>query len=99
MVNNHVLGFRDLARGAYFQFLMEYPQGKHRLEKQLAFLVKNLEYKHQEGRQSILEVIHLLLTKVGNNLIQDITSTFFVPLVMVLVNDDSAECRQMAGVL
>ncbi|KAH0538303.1 hypothetical protein FGG08_005077 [Glutinoglossum americanum] len=99
MVTNHTRTVRDLARGAYFQFLMEYPQGKHRLAKQLAFLVKNLEYKHQEGRQSILEVIHLLLTKVGNNLIQEITSTFFVPLVMALINDDSAECRQMAGVL
>ncbi|KAI9767424.1 MAG: U3 snoRNP protein [Geoglossum simile] len=99
MVTNHTRSVRDLARGAYFQFVMEYPQGKQRLAKQLAFLVKNLEYKHQEGRQSILEVIHLLLAKVGNNLIQEITNTFFVPLVMVLVNDDSAECRQMAGVL
>ncbi|KAI9775155.1 MAG: U3 snoRNP protein [Geoglossum umbratile] len=99
MVTNHTRSVRDLARGAYFQFVMEYPQGKQRFAKQLAFLVKNLEYQHQEGRQSILEVIHLLLTKIGNSLIQEITSTFFVPLVMVLVNDDSTECRQMAGVL
>ncbi|KAH0565480.1 hypothetical protein GP486_001121 [Trichoglossum hirsutum] len=99
MVTDHTKNVRDLARGAYFQFLMEYPQGKHRWAKQLAFLVKNLEYKHPEGRQSILEVIHLLLVKVGDNLIQEIMSSFFVPLVMVLINDDSPECRQMAGVL
>jgi U3 small nucleolar RNA-associated protein 20 len=99
MVTNHTRSVRDLARGAYFQFVMEYPQGKQRLAKQLAFLVKNLEYKHKEGRQSVLEAIHLLLAKVGSNLVQEITTTFFVPLVMVLVNDDSADCRQMAGVL
>jgi len=99
MVTNHTQGARDLARGVYFQFLLSYPQGKERLSKQLGFLVKNLDYKHAEGRQSILEAVHLLLSKLVGNLAQDLVGTFFVPLVMLTVNDDSLECRKMAGVL
>lgn len=99
MITNQTRGARDLARGVYFQFLMEYPQGKDRLAKQLGFLVKNLEYKHLEGRQSVMEAIHLLLSKTGEKLIQEVVGTFFVPLVMVITNDESAECREMAGAL
>lgn len=99
MVTNQNRGARDLARGAYFQFLMEYPQGKDRFSKQLGFLAQNLDFKHQEGRQSVMETIHLLFLKVGDNMIQDVIDTFMVPLVMVMVNDESAACREMAGVL
>lgn len=99
MVTNQTQGARDLARGVYFQFLLNYPQGKERLSKQLGFLVKNLDYKHAEGRQSVMEAIHLLLTKLAGDLAQDLVGTFFVPLVMVTVNDDSLECRKMAGLL
>lgn len=99
MVTNQTNGARDLARGVYFQFLMEYPQGKGRFSKQLAFLVKNLDYKHQEGRQSVMEAVHLLFVKVGDSMVQDIVDAFMIPLVMVIVNDESAACREMAGVL
>lgn len=99
MVTNQTKSARDLARGAYIQFIMDYPQSKDRFAKQLAFLVKNLEYKHQEGRQSVMEAIHLLVTKIGDNLVQEILGALFVPLVMVIVNDESNECREMAGAL
>ena len=99
MVMNQTRGARDLARTVYFQFLMEYPQGKDRLSKQLEFLVKNLTYKHPEGRQSVMEAVHLLLTKVGDDLVQQIVSTFFLPLAMDLINDESTECRTMASAL
>ncbi|PWW74323.1 hypothetical protein C7212DRAFT_365322 [Tuber magnatum] len=99
MVTNQTRSVRDLARGVYFQFLMEYPQGRDRFSKQLAFLVKNLDYVHQSGRHSVLEAANLLCTKVGDNFIQQILGTFFVPLVMRLINDDSPECREMTGAL
>ena len=99
MVTNQTRTARDLARGTYFQFIMDYPQGKDRLSKQVGFLVKNLEYRYVEGRQSVLELIHLLLNKTHGDLVQDLSSMLFVPLVMVLVNDDSPDCREMAGVL
>ncbi len=99
MVTNQTRGARDLARGVYFQFIMEYPQGKGRFSKQLGFLARNLDYKHQEGRQSVMEVIHLLFLKVGEGMVQEIVDTFIVPLVMIIVNDESVACREMAGAL
>lgn len=99
MVTNQTRSARDLARGTYIHFLIEYPQAKNRWSKQLGFLAKNLDYKHQEGRQSVLEAVHLLLSKTGQELAQDIISTFFLPVVLAMANDDSPECREMAGAL
>ncbi|KAJ5102661.1 hypothetical protein N7532_003190 [Penicillium argentinense] len=99
MVTNQTRSARDLARGTYVHFLIEYPQAKNRWTKQLGFLAKNLDYKHQEGRQSVLEAIHLLLSKTGQELAQEIISTFFLPVVLAMANDDSPECREMAGAL
>ncbi|KAL2001769.1 hypothetical protein VTN02DRAFT_1293 [Thermoascus thermophilus] len=99
MVTNQTRGARDLARGAYIYFLVEYPQASNRWKKQLAFLVKNFDYKYREGRQSVMEAVHMLLSKTGGDLVQDIIGTFFLPVVMVMANDDTPECREMAGVL
>ncbi|KAI4178325.1 MAG: hypothetical protein LQ346_007487, partial [Caloplaca aetnensis] len=99
MITSQTRGSRDQARSVYFDFLIRYPQGKGRFNKQLSFLARNLDYKHQEGRQSVMEAIHLLLSKLGDDLLQPVLETFFVPLVMVLVNDESVPCREMAGAL
>ncbi len=99
MVTNQTKVARVMARGAYFQFIMEYPQTKDRFSKQLGFLIRNLDYKHQEGRQSVMEAVHLLFNKVGDDMVQDVVGTFFMPLIMVIVNDESSQCREMAGAL
>ncbi|KAE8334913.1 hypothetical protein BDV24DRAFT_169715 [Aspergillus arachidicola] len=99
MVTNQTRSARDLARGVYIHFLIEYPQAKNRWTKQLAFLAKNLEYKHSEGRQSVMEAIHTLLSKTGQELAQDIIGTFFLPVVIAMANDDASECRELAGAL
>jgi U3 small nucleolar RNA-associated protein 20 len=99
MVTNQSRVTREACRSAYFQFLTEYPQGKNRLKKQLQFLVANLEYPASSGRLSVMEVIHLLLTKVGDDQIQDVTASFFVALVLVLINDEAVECRETAATI
>ena len=99
MVTNQTRSARDLARGVYVHFLIEYPQAKSRWAKQLAFLAKNLEFQYAEGRQSVVEALHMLLVRTGGDLAQDIIGTFFLPVVIVLANDDSPECREMAGML
>lgn len=99
MVTNQTRTARDLARGIYFQFMMDYPQASARLSKQMGFLIKNLEFKYTEGRQSVLELLHLLLTKTSGDLVQELSSMLFVPLVMMMVNDDAPACREMAGAL
>ena len=99
MVTNHHRSARDIARGVYVHFLLEYPQSKNRWSKQLKFLVKNLEYEYPEGRISIMEGINTLLRKVGDAVAQEIVGVFFMPVVLLMSNDDNADCREMAGAL
>ena len=99
MITNQSRGSRDTARGLYVQFFINYPQTKHRVKKQLAFLVKNLSYEHVEGRQSVMETIHLLLSKGGEDFVQSLIEFFFAPLVLMFANDDSTDCRKMVYTL
>jgi U3 small nucleolar RNA-associated protein 20 len=99
MITNQTRSARDLSRSNYFYFLMNYPQAKNRFNKQLQFLLRNLRYDYVEGRQSVMEALNLILTKVGDNILQDVLGTMFIPLVHSMVNDDSSDCRTMAGAL
>ncbi|KDB24496.1 hypothetical protein H109_03594 [Trichophyton interdigitale MR816] len=99
MITNHTRNARDLARGTYVQFLVEYPQAKNRWTKQMAYLAKNLDYTHREGRESVMEAIHLILAKTNGELAQEMVDAFFLPLVMVMTNDEAPTCREMAGSL
>ncbi len=99
MVTNDDKDTRHLARGAFFQFLREYPQKKSRWQKQLTFIVANLKYEREGGRTSVMEVIHLLMLRSADDFVQEVASTCFVPLVFVLANDPSEACRMAAGKL
>ncbi|KAH8675937.1 armadillo-type protein [Xylariales sp. PMI_506] len=99
MITNDDKDTRDLARGAFFQFLRNYPQKKNRWQKQLTFIVANLKYDREGGRLSVMEVIHLLLMKSAEDFVQEIATTCFIPLFFVLANDDSEKCRLAAGEL
>ncbi|KAG7664571.1 UTP20 [[Candida] subhashii] len=99
MIVNHAKEIRDMSRSVYFQFLMEYDQGRGRLEKQFKYLVNNLTYPTEEGRQSVMELIHLIVMKAGGDLLEKLSSSFFVALASVLVSDSAHKCREMASAL
>ncbi|KAI5966086.1 UTP20 [Candida margitis] len=99
MIVNHSKEIRDMSRSIYFQFLMEYDQGKGKLEKSFKFLVNNLTYPTEEGRQSVMELIHLIILKAGPDLLEKLASSFFIALANILVSDDSSRCREMANAL
>ncbi|KAJ2984923.1 hypothetical protein NUW58_g5808 [Xylaria curta] len=99
MITNDDKNTRDLARGAFFQFLRDYPQKKSRWAKQLSFIVANLKYEREGGRLSVMEVIHLLLMKSADDFVQEVAANCFIPLILVLANDDSEKCRLAAAEL
>ncbi|KAH8831231.1 armadillo-type protein [Flagelloscypha sp. PMI_526] len=99
MVTSQSPSVQELCRGILLQFLLDYPQGKGRLENQITFLVKNLEYKYESGRKSVLEILGALVAKLQSALVKEHQDKVFVGLVMVLSNDDSSKCREMAGTL
>ncbi|KAJ4417662.1 U3 snoRNP protein [Gnomoniopsis sp. IMI 355080] len=99
MITNDDKDTRDLARGAFFQFLREYPQKKNRWAKQIEFVLANLKYPREGGRLSVMEILHLLLMKSAEDFVAEIAATCFFPLVLLLGNDDSERCRLAAGEL
>lgn len=99
MIVNHGKEIRDMSRSAYFQFLMEYDQGRGRLEKQFKFLLNNLSYPTQDGRLSVMELLHLIIIKAGSELLEKLASSFFIGLANVMVSDDTSKCREMATTL
>ena len=99
MVTNADRNVRESARSAYLQFVLDYPQGKDRWNKQANFFVENLRYEHASGRQSIMELLHHLLAKIGEDVLGQLAFTFFVALVPVQVSDVDQSCRHMAGLL
>ncbi|KAI8920655.1 armadillo-type protein [Entophlyctis helioformis] len=90
---------RELSRQAYMQFLLDYPHGHARFRKQMTYMIKNLEYEHETGRASILEVLNLAVTKFADTIVAEYAEMLFLALVVTLVNDASANCRRMSALL
>jgi U3 small nucleolar RNA-associated protein 20 len=99
MVINPDRSIRESARSAYLQFVMEYPQGKDRWQKHTAFLVGNLAYDHAAGRQSVMEFLHQMLTKVGEDVLAEVSPKIFNRLQPLSIGDNDSSCRDMAKLL
>jgi U3 small nucleolar RNA-associated protein 20 len=99
MVTSQSPQVQELCRGVLLQFLLDYPQGKGRLRNQMTFLAKNLSYVYESGRNSVMELLSAVISKFQVDLILEYADLLFVALVMVISNDDSAKCREMASLL
>jgi U3 small nucleolar RNA-associated protein 20 len=99
MVTSQSPPVQELCRGVLLQFLLEYPQGKGRLHNQMTFLAKNLSYVFESGRKSVMELLSAVIAKFTDELLREYSDLLFVALVMVIVNDDSSKCREMAAEL
>ncbi|CAG8539994.1 2130_t:CDS:2, partial [Acaulospora colombiana] len=97
MVTNQSTQVQETCRNILLQFLLDYPQGKGRLRKQMTFLASNLGYIHESGRLSVMEILTAMFNKFAPGLLEEYAELFFASLVMVLANDDSAECRKKAA--
>ncbi|EJT96886.1 hypothetical protein DACRYDRAFT_119713 [Dacryopinax primogenitus] len=99
LVTNQSAQVREACRGIALQFLLDYPQGKGRLRKHMAFLATNLSYEFESGRLSVMELLGAVLEKFQPDLLRDYVDMIFAALVMDLANDDSANCREMGAAL
>ncbi|KAF8058584.1 armadillo-type protein [Lyophyllum atratum] len=99
MVTSQSPQVQELCRGVLLQFLLDYPQGKGRLRKQMTFFAKNLSYVYESGRKSVMELLGAVISKFEATLVYEYGDLLFIALVMVIANDDSTKCREMAAVL
>ncbi|CAG8452160.1 712_t:CDS:2 [Ambispora gerdemannii] len=99
MVTSQSANVREQCRIIFFNFLLDYPQSDTRLKNEMNFLVANLEYTYESGRQSVLEMLNSILLKFPVEITREYLQRLFLSLSLRLVNDEAKKCKEMSGEL
>lgn len=87
---------RTEAKRLLVNYLMNYPLGK-KIDGFFNFFVTNLSYETIAGRDAAIQILHKIINRFPQDVVQNKSSFLFVWLGTRLVNDESPECRQSAA--
>ena len=59
---------RAQCSGMLLQFILDYPLGTKRLQHHLQFLITNLSFEHESGRQAAVDTIKVIRSTVQSAL-------------------------------
>ncbi|OVA05421.1 Down-regulated-in-metastasis protein [Macleaya cordata] len=97
MVTSQIEPIRKKCSQILLQFLLDYRLTDKRLQQHLDFLLANLSYEHSSGREAVLEMLHAIIIKFPQSIVDAQAETFFLHLVVCLANDQDNKVRSMVG--
>ncbi|KAJ6643478.1 Small subunit processome component 20 like [Pseudolycoriella hygida] len=87
---------RTEAKRLLINYLMNYPLGK-KIDGYFNFFVTNLNYETISGRDAAIQILHKIVNRFPQNIVNEKSAFLFVWLGTRLVNDESPDCRQAAA--
>ncbi|XP_020586518.1 small subunit processome component 20 homolog [Phalaenopsis equestris] len=97
MVTSQSESIRRKCSEIMLQFLLEYHLSDKRLQQHMDFLLSNLSYEHPSGRESVLDMLHVILVKFPRSIIDSHVQSFFLHLVVSLANEQDQRVRSMVS--
>ncbi|KAK1276802.1 hypothetical protein QJS04_geneDACA000746 [Acorus gramineus] len=85
MVTSQLEPIRRKCSQILMRFLLDYHLSEKRLQQHLDFLLTNLRYEHSSGRESVLEMLHVVIIKFPKTIVDSQAQTFFLHLVLSLL--------------
>ncbi|CAN0258837.1 unnamed protein product [Ectocarpus sp. 8 AP-2014] len=96
-VTSHRPTLRATSGQTFLTFLLHYPLGEKRLQFHLNQIVSGVSYEHAEGRLAALYLCSQLLRRPPEPNLDQLSSVFYLALVVRLVSDQAAESRAAAS--
>ncbi|KAK1298071.1 hypothetical protein QJS10_CPB14g00512 [Acorus calamus] len=99
MVTSQLEPIRRKCSQILMRFLLDYHLSEKRLQQHLDFLLTNLRYEHSSGRESVLEMLHVVIIKFPKTIVDSQAQTFFLHLVIALANEQDNKVCSMIDVV
>ncbi|KAN0031875.1 hypothetical protein ACTFIV_005743 [Dictyostelium citrinum] len=94
MIRSHQPSIATMISNIFIDFLLFYPMGETRLKQQITFLIKNLSYEYEHGRQIVLRTLIQIVERFPQEVLNQYALIIYVPLVVRLTSDPSPSCRE-----
>lgn len=96
-MNSRDASVRKMSAKIFEKFLLHYPLSEKRVEQHFFFLLRNIEFEEEQGRLSVLKLLHALVKKFPQQILDEYGELILIHLIARTVEDESRDCKQEAN--
>ena len=83
------------ARSSLMLYLTETPISRKKMKQCLDYILSNLEYQLESGRQSAARLTTLVIQKFPREILNDLAEYFYLPIALALANEESRSTKRL----